>query len=464
MESRREELNTVAPCASFAAFMETIRQYGNAAAFRNEQHCWSYEEFYDMVRRAALYYAGTDTRYYDIRVEHPFWFSVALFAVTIAGGAALLGEAGTESERTAPEPIVRITQEDLMAIAARTDTRRLPMSADPMAVAVIARSSGTTSVARRVALSQHNLLRDAIASMQVFDFRQGMVYYHILPYTHLFGIVADLLIPLYTGGTICFSGNLLEFHRGLRQFRPEHMNLPPAMVYALDRMLIDVDDIAEVTGGRLREIICAGAPLHDGAAVRLKEAGVQVYNAYGLTECSPCISANAARFHRPGSVGRVLPCCEVRIVDEEVTVRGDNVMLGYWNDPDATARVMRDGWLYTGDCGYIDADGYLYLTGRKSNLIVFEDGTKLIPEQLESAISVIPGVLECMVSGRRQGGRMGLRIIVVCANSGTDEELIRIWLRGLLERRGLISRVNKITFSTAALPKNALGKILRNRG
>ena len=310
-------------------------------------------------------------------------------------------------------------------------------------------------------LSQKNLLSNTISGMRYYDYPLGAVYYNVLPYSHLFGLVADMLGPLYSGGTICFSENKLNFFRDIQIFKPTHLNLPPAMVYTMERMLNGINTHASFTGGKLQKIMCAGAAIDEEICKRVKKRGISIFPAYGLTECSPCVSLNCDKFMKEGSVGKVLPCCKVKIIEGEVVVKGDNVMLGYWNDAVETNRIMHDGWLYTGDLGYIDDEGFLYLTGRKSNIIVFEDGTKLMPELLESKILSISGVSECLVKKEILMERIRISVMVVL-NDIEDENVIDKMIRSCTKEIGVLNRLYKIYILDEELPKNKLGKIIRS--
>ena len=150
----------------------------------------------------------------------------------------------------------------------------------------------------------------------------------------------------------------------------------------------------------------------------------------------------------------------MKIVDNEITVQGDIVMLGYWNDSVATKHTIREGWLYTGDYGYIDDEGFLFLTGRKSNLIVFEDGTKIIPEQLEKKISSMRGVKECVLKKVQIDFRTRMKLIVVIENK-KDVSKLTSEIQNYFEKQNLLNRIATITFTTDGLPKNKLGKIIR---
>lgn len=151
----------------------------------------------------------------------------------------------------------------------------------------------------------------------------------------------------------------------------------------------------------------------------------------------------------------------MKIEDNEILVNGNTVMLGYWNDQQATNKVFKEGWLMTGDLGYIDDEGFLFLTGRKSNLIVFEDGIKLSPENLESEINNIPGVKECMVYSTINNERTTINVKVVVE---TEQEVqVRNKIKEIAYEMQLTSRLRKIEFTKKELPKNKLGKIIRGR-
>ena len=170
---------------------------------------------------------------------------------------------------------------------------------------------------------------------------------------------------------------------------------------------------------------------------------------------------NSDANHKEGSVGKILEGVRVKIVDDEILVSGNTVMLGYWDDQQATNKVYKDGWLMTGDLGYIDVEGFLFLTGRKSNLIVFEDGTKLSPENLEEEINSIVGVKECLIYSVLNNGRTTINVIVVVETYRGVQMLNEI--NELICRRNLSSKVRKIEFTKKELQKNKLGKIIRKK-
>lgn len=452
-----KKLYDISPCSSLGEFIEKIYTwYGDSTAFRDYKNYWSYSDLYHMIKKLLPYFINNDTNYYCIKIVSPIYFFVAFSAIIISGKIALLGS----ENQSEGELIENVTEEDIIHIISENQTCAFPKKVTDNMPSIIVRSSGTTSIAKGVMLSQKNLLSDTISGMQMYEYPKNAVYYNVLPYSHLFGIVADMLGPLYSGATICFSQNKMNFFNDLQFFKPTHMNLPPAMVYTIERMLLKTNDKKISTGGSLTKIMCAGATISQSTIKNMADWGVSVYPAYGLTECSPCVSMNSELFSKPGSVGKILPCCKVRIVDGEVAVCGENVMLGYWNNSQSTLDIIRDGWLYTGDLGFLDDDGFLFLTGRKSNIIVFEDGKKIIPEIIEADLNAIDCIEECIVT--KTQSKEHVMIIVTVVTHCTDSTKLLQQVEHCIIKHEISDKVAEIILTDQDLPKNKLGKVIRN--
>lgn len=444
----------VPTCSSFLEMIEYIKKnYSDRIAFRNESNEWTYRALYDSVMKCSSILSYRKNKLYFIDISQPFYFTIAYFSVVISGNIAILYEQNEIDTET-------ISLNTIQELLASQNTEHLISGCSNTDVCTIVRSSGTTSVAKGVMLSQMNLLCDMIGGMKLYSYPEDAVYYHVVPYNHLFGLIADLMGPLYSGAKICFSDNAFGFFENLRLFQPTNLNLPPVLIAGIWKILNQTSNKHLATGGKLKKILCAGAKANDEWNKLFKKNGFQMFTAYGLTECSPCVSMSRDLFWKDGSAGKILPCCEVKIEQGEVLVKGQNVMLGYWNDDESTRKVMRDGWLYTGDMGYVDSDNFLFLTGRKTNIIVFEDGTKLQPEYLEEQIASIENVDEAVVFSAKERGRTQLVVKVVVANPANNLD-VNIEITSLLKLNDLLGKVFSVSISENPLPKNKLGKIIR---
>lgn len=308
------------------------------------------------------------------------------------------------------------------------DGGELP-SSDAAAVCSILFTSGTTGQPKGVMLTQRGLMTDAVSACQNLCVHGPSLL--TLPLHHAFGFTVGVLAELVYGYPICISRSLKTFKRDMLEFRPQNMILVPLYVEAMykniwqaaresgrDRRLktlivvsnllrklgVDVrkrlfQEVIDKFGGELSEIVCGGAFLDQRLINGMDDVGIQVLNGYGITECSPVVSVNRNEYRKAGSVGLPLSACEVKVVDDEIYVRGDVIMAGYCRDGPSTAKAMDGEWFRTGDLGYVDEDGFLFVTGRKKNLIVLSNGKNVSPEELEEKIVEMPGVREVVVFG-----------------------------------------------------------------
>lgn len=451
-------LYDVKDCFLFSDLLESIRHnYGTYPAFRNREKIWTYSSFSDLVKRCASYFNAYRRRVFIIDISDSLYFAAVFFAIVISDNIAFLSTEDEYRSVKIEESYEKIDLDKAVSISCGPITDCINKTS-PDNICTIVCSSGTTSQKKGVMLSQRNLLANTVGGMRCYSYNVGERYVNILPYSHLFGVVADLLGPLYSGGTICICNNKLRVFDDFKFYRPTCLNLPPAMVEAIYKVLVSTGSFEKATGGCLKKIMCAGAKFDEAMNGCFDRYGMHVFAAYGLTECSPCISINRDLFYKKDSVGMVLPCCKVKIVDGEIAVSGDNVMIGYCNAPEATASVLRDGWLYTGDLGYIDNDQFLYIHGRKSNLIVFEDGRKIFPEELEINLTSISGIREVLVSPTYHNKRTQMQITIVPECFGEE---VAVNVKKVLNDLGILSLLYKIQIQQEPLQRNTLGKILR---
>ncbi len=264
----------------------------------------------------------------------------------------------------------------------------------PDDLALILFTSGTTGRGKGVMLSQGNLIDNVFCTSETEDFSKE-VYLNVLPIHHVFCINGDVFLVMRYGATLCLNRDLSKLGDHLRLFEPTMMRTVPMIPKSLynrmmvlsrqqpDRPLKEIQH--EVLGSRLRRIICGGGYLAPDLAESFHRLGIEMAQGYGMSECSPKISSTVwDRPDKMASVGKIVDRCQVRIKDGEIQVKSPSVMMGYYKDPEQTAEVLtEDGWLCTGDIGYVDEENFLYLTGRKKNLIILSNGENVAPEQLE---------------------------------------------------------------------------------
>ena len=218
--------------------------------------------------------------------------------------------------------------------------------------------------------------------------------------------------------------------------------------------------ILESFGGNLEYIICGGAFLDKKYVKWFRSIGIQILNGYGITECSPVLAVNRNEYYKDGSVGQIVRGADIKIENNEILVKGDIVMLGYYKDEKATKEAMQHGYFNTGDFGYLDKDNFLFITGRKKNLIILSNGENISPEAIEEKLSKDKGVCEVIVSEKNNK---------LIASIYPNEE----YFGNISYFNGLIYKYNSkvpknhqialVTLRNEEFPKNNNRKILRNK-
>lgn len=265
----------------------------------------------------------------------------------------------------------------------------------PEDLAIIIFTSGTTGRGKGVMLSHANLIDNTFCTSNE-DISTEDIYLNVLPIHHVYCLNGDVLLTLRYGSILCLCKEVSKLQESIQLFQPTVIRMVPLMIKALYKKIamkakqhpeLPLEQIKDsVLGSNLRKVISGGGYLTEKLAAKYQKMGIMIGQGYGMSECSPKISA--PDFDRPdkiSSVGRVVDGCEVRVIDNEIQVRSKSVMMGYYKEPEKTAEVItEDGWLCTGDIGYVDEEGFLYLTGRKKNLIILSNGENVAPEELEN--------------------------------------------------------------------------------
>lgn len=273
---------------------------------------------------------------------------------------------------------------------------------DPNQLCTILFTSGTTGKSKGVMLSHRNLAENATClDMKI---PAGTVSMTLLPINHVYCLTMDIIKGLYIGAIVCINDSIMHVQRNLKLFQPDMMLVVPLVLESIYAKLKAAGNLIpkkmiakQAFGGNLKTICSGGAYLDPDYVEKFAEYGITILQGYGMTECSPVISNNLEWDNRAGSVGKLLPNCEGKIVDEEIWVKGSSVMMGYYKMPEETAEALEDGWLKTGDLGYIDEDNFVYITGRKKNLIILANGENVSPEEIENQIYKADLVKEIIV-------------------------------------------------------------------
>ena len=226
----------------------------------------------------------------------------------------------------------------------------------------------------------------------------------VLPVHHAYCLSMDILKGMTLGAIICINDSLLRVAKNIKLFQPNMILMVPLMIETMAKKLEDAAGLPpeivkkEVFGESFHTICSGGAYLNPAYIDLFQRYGITILQGYGMTECAPVISTTVPWNIRKESVGQLIPNCEAKTVDKELWVRGSSVMKGYYKMPEETAEALtEDGWLRTGDLGYVDEEGFVYLTGRKKNLIITKNGENVSPEELENKIGEHRLVQEILV-------------------------------------------------------------------
>lgn len=431
--------------------------FGDFVFLQSDQEALTFSSFADLVCRAARGMQAYPEGIVLCSFSRQKLFAIGYFAAILTGHTAcLLPEGHRVPDTLAQKPVIGDEQLEPWLSWEPMELSAL-QPPDPEAPCTIAFSSGTSSAAKGVVLSQKNLLTDTQHGMLRHRYWTGERLVHILPYWHLFGLVTELLAPLHAGVSVFLPRSSMHFFPALRSFRPHSLHIPPALAEALCAALRSAENPADVTGGALEKIMCAGAALRKETAETLLQHRILPCTAYGLTECSPCVSMTAESDIRLGTSGPPLDCVKVVIADDgEILVQGPTVMLGYFDDIPSTEQRIRNGYLHTGDLGKMDEAGHLCILGRKSSMLVFSNGKKCVPEMIEQRISGLAGISECLLSCRESavGTIPELQVVTELPESRLRPAIDSVMQEAEMYPYLLIVRKEPI-------PKNTLGKVLR---
>lgn len=377
---------------------------------------------------------------------------------------------------------------------------------DPDKLSLILFTSGTTSLAKAVMLTQKNILNSCNGVSRIIDVTPKDTTLAILPFHHTFGALS-LMYFLAGGSCNVFCDGLRHIQENLVEYHVTAFICVPLLLEAMHKKIItkiektgktkkvklaiqlsqfllkfkiDIrrmlfSEIIENLGG-LRMAICGASALDPKVEEDFNNFGILTAQGYGLTETAPVLTGPILNGHRIGSAGTAIPHVEVKIdqPDEngigEIIARGPNVMIGYYENEEATNEVIKNGWFYTGDLGYLDEDGWLFITGRKKNVIVLKNGKNVFPEELEECVNRLPYVLESMVFGYPKDDDLMVSVKIVYDKKAFDSSLSdeqikeKIWedIKNLNQSFPKYKHIKNLIVTEEPMIKTTTAKIKRN--
>ncbi len=316
------------------------------------------------------------------------------------------------------------------------DTRFTNAEIDNKKMSIMLFTSGTTSQSKAVALSHKNICSNLMDIASTLDVNSKDIFLSFLPLHHVFECTVGFLYPLYIGAQIVFSDGIRHIPENLKEYKASVMASVPAIYERLfkivrkqiekkgnlEEILIEEEkhkndsmenkkaifkDLHELFGGNIRLFISGAASLDAKIEEKFRNLGFNIVQGYGLTETSPIVAVGNNKYHKIGSIGKALPSEEVKLLNVnkqgigELAVKGPNVMIGYYKNKEATEKVLKDEWFHTGDLAKIDEEGYIFICGRKKNVIVLKNGKNIYPEEMESLINKEDGIEESFIFGKQ---------------------------------------------------------------
>jgi long-chain acyl-CoA synthetase len=359
---------------------------------------------------------------------------------------------------------------------------------NPEDIAEIVFTSGTTGKYKGCILTQNNLAWNVMNGSSYVKLDSGSKTMSILPIHHTLEMTAGILTPLCFGVTICINNNLRYIQKNLNRYHPECMIAVPMVVEMLykniwitakklgqqkklkmaiafskllQKLHIHVErrlfsSVLENLGSNLKLLVVGGAHLDPKYVTEFSAMGITIVQGYGVTECGPVVACNTDRKWNAASVGKVVTGCAVKIVDGEIWVNGPIVMKGYYDNDLENEAAFEDGWYKTGDLGWLDRHGYLYITGRKKNLITLSNGENVSPEELEEKIRSISGVAEVVVSEEKN--QLKAEIFL---EAGTEKDAVQQSVNIMNKSMPSYKAIRNVVFRDTPFPKTTTQKIKR---
>lgn len=484
------------------AYVAAVASGGVAVPLDKELDVNELSGFLEFAEADAIVYSATfNEKFKNIAASHP----------TVRRMIPLAPVKGTYEDNDRILPF-----EDLLTLGETgvANGYQYPEVTDLDRMAEMLFTSGTTGSSKCVMLSERNVISAVNAADETVDFSCEDTIVSVLPIHHTYELCIQIA-GLNYGMVVCINDSLKRVLKNIEIFKPTALVLVPLFVSTMHKKVWDeakktgkdqllktlsgisgtlrklnfdlrrtlFKQVLAAFGGRLEKIVCGGAALNPEIAESFSEFGIDIFEGYGITECSPLIAVSPYYAPKKGSVGPAVPCCKVRIDSDhindkgygegEIQVLGSNVMLGYYKNPEETAKVFtEDGWFCTGDIGYMDENGYIFITGRKKYVIVLENGKNIFPEEIEEYVLNQCSVAETVVVGRKLPDSADLAVTAIvypqmdAFADKNDREAIEAKIREQIAKmnKKLVSykQVRRVEFRWEEFEKTTSRKIKRH--
>lgn len=477
------EVNRMQTLSSF--LMDRVEHYSTRPALLTGQGAkveqWSYQELLNKARIIANHLAEQGVKNRDrviIWAPNSPWWVATYFACHQIG--AILVPIDIRSSKDFVNKVLAQSEATLAILSTQTqeswnaniasimieNLEKLPDTGKPLPqcptqvddIALLMFTSGTTGDPKGVMLTHHNVLSNVDATNGIVPFLSNYRLMSLLPLSHMLEQTLGLLQPLYQGASVYYPASL-QPNTLFSAMQQQHITIiilvPQVLQLFMDGMEREVKKqgkqkiwqrmlaisrflplkarrfifktVHKRLGGHLRYFVAGGAYLDPGLARKWNLLGVQVLQGYGLTEAAPVVTGTPLYQKDPASVGKVLPGIEIKFnEDNEILLRGATITGGYWHNEKATRDAFENGWFRTGDLGYLDKKGYLYLRGRKKDMIVLSNGKNVYPEDVEHALKQVPGIKEAVVVAYPEKPEPQVHAVLICdPEAGNPATLVK---------------------------------------
>lgn len=430
-------------------YHNSILKYGNCPAFLIDSKKITYSEFDKSVAKVVNYLKSFKCKNIQLAIENSFYFAIAYFGVVISNNIAVLHnkndlqiELALRLEDLDIEKIIKIEQDDKIGYCYKYDNER---------VSTILFSSGSTGEGKAIMLSMKNIFETVLACVKRVSYFNTDRCINVIPLNHIFGLLGDFLTTFCVGACMCIIKTKYEFFYSLEKYKPHYLNLPPILIEnLLEKMKMKGQG---VTGGNIRRIICAGAPLSNYIIQEYKQYNIKVLPCYGLTEV-PCVSLCSDFDKNCNGVGKVIECNEIYLDENgQIFVCGDSVMIGYLLKKENPFIILDNKkYFKTNDIGEIDSDNNLLILGRVDNILSLKNGIKVQKEFIEGKIKNLKKVKEVKVE---------LKNNELIAEVVVEEKYKNEVERNIKKMNFGGNIITKIIY-VESIKKNLLGKVIRN--